>query len=323
MNTKAYNEGTMDERSGQHSTIRFRCSRIAFHFFVFLGLLLNISGCGDSFQPFQENDKYSFSIFGYLDASADTQWIRITPVRQEFNTSAVVPDMKVTLENIQDGETVTLDDSLFVPDSAFILLNFWTTMDIEPSETYRLKAGNTDGAESRVIVTIPEEFPTPRVQAGGGIRIDSTYAIYIDEIIGKIADVQTRWYIRLKSSGEEKMFSFSYSNKIEWVPIFGGVYSVVVKPDQELDQIMKEHNLSSEGELEILHRQFYVASGGPEWNEEIASMDDQTYALPDGFSNVEEGLGYVVGIYSKVVPYKTCRNDRGDLIACSEEEPFW
>lgn len=147
--------------------------------FLITCLFLIFSGCGGSFQPYEKNDKYPFSIFGYFDASADTQWVRISPARQEFNTSADVPDMKVTLKNMQSGESALLKDSLFVPDSAFKFLNFRTTMDIEPGETYELQAESTDGVSSRVTVTIPDEFPTPRFILGVGIGLEPTNTLYI------------------------------------------------------------------------------------------------------------------------------------------------
>lgn len=119
------------------------------------------------------------------------------------------------------------------------------------------------------------------------------------------------------------MFEFSYRNNLSWKPIYDGIYTVEIFPEREREQIMKQTTLSSEGEMEILHRQVFIASGGPEWNEKIPSMDDRVYALPDSFSNVEGGLGYLVGIYSKVIPYKTCRNDDAELVSCPAEKPFW
>jgi hypothetical protein len=43
-----------------------------------------------------------------------------------------------------------------------------------------------------------------------------------------------------------------------------------------------------------------------EWNEEIIILDDVLYALPEGISNVENGLGYMFGMVSKTIPYESC-----------------
>lgn len=41
-----------------------------------------LNGCDHAFEPFAENENASFSMFRYLDVEADTQWIRISPIRQ-------------------------------------------------------------------------------------------------------------------------------------------------------------------------------------------------------------------------------------------------
>ncbi len=311
------------------SAVSFQYSRIGFHLGIFTCLILIISGCGESFQPFQENDRYPFSIFGYLDASADTQWVRISPARQEFNTAAVAPDIEVTLKHLKSGETVTMDDSLFASDSAFIYLNFRTTMDIELDEAYLLKVESPDGAASRVTVTVPEELPTPRLRRETSPTQPTTYSLFIDDSVDHVADVQTIWYVRIYSPDfeERKVFSFYHRNNAERIPTYGGVYSFFIQPHLEMQRIIAESQeflpQDGSGEIEVLHRQIYVASAGPEWNEEIASMDDFLYAIPDGFSNVEDGLGYMIGIDSKIIPFESCRDDQAELISCPEEEAFW
>lgn len=106
----------------------------------------------------QENDKYFFSIFGYLDAAADTQWARITPAREQLNAPAEVPEMEVTLENLNSSETVVMKDSFFASGSGFNYINFYTLADIEPGQSYRIQAKNAKGNSSAFTLSIPAEF---------------------------------------------------------------------------------------------------------------------------------------------------------------------
>jgi hypothetical protein len=76
-------------------------------------------------------------------------------------------------------------------------------------------------------------------------------------------------------------------------------------------------------EIEFMHHQILIASAGPEWDEEIDTMDKLVYALPEGLSNVEDGLGYMVGVVSKLIPFENCTDDMNSPVACPEEEPFW
>ena len=50
----------------------------------------------------------------------------------------------------------------------------------------------------------------------------------------------------------------------------------------------------------------FVANGGPEWSDQFESVDDIIYSLPESFSNVENGLGYLVGIVSKTIRWMSC-----------------
>lgn len=327
MNTKVYSENLNVGKSSKLSAISFRCTRIEFHCFIFTGLLLIISGCGDSFQPFQENDQYYFSIFGYLDASADTQWVRVTPARQEYNMPQEIPDMLVTLQHIESGKSVIMNDSLFVSGEGFTILNFWTTMDMEPEQTYRLKAEYPSGNTSMVMITTPEDFSTPIALEQTSYVGPTTYSLYVDDSVEHLIDVRTKWYVRFYAPGfeENKLYTFSYKDTGRRIPAYGGVYSFPLKPKVERNKIEDENRalLRSGTEMEILHRQIFVASGGPEWNEDISSLDDVAYALPGNITNVENGLGYMVGVISKTVPYATCYNEQHVLILCEEEKPFW
>jgi len=290
-------------------------------------VLLALAGCSDSFQPFQENDVYYFSFYGYLDASADTQWVRVEPARTQLETPPVLPEISVSLENLQSGDATLMNDSLIVMSDSFNVINYWTTVSLEYGRSYRLTAEDAEGRSSRVTVTLPDALPTPRVRKETSPVAPTTYSVFVDDSVEHLVDVQSRWYVRVTAPGYEqrRMFYFSHRNEAEWIPAYGGVYSIFLQPAEELERIRNQSEtlLPSDSEIEILHRQVYVASGGPEWNEDIPTLDDLVYALPGSFSNVENGLGYVVGIDSKIVPLRSCFDDEAVLVPCPEEDPYW
>ncbi|MCW9705406.1 hypothetical protein [Fodinibius salsisoli] len=108
-----------------------------------------VIGCSNTFEPLQENDQYHFSIYGYLDASADTQWVRVMPVRDSLYFSPRPLDAEVTLENVATGQSVVMNDSLFSPLQGVYVYNFWTKMKLEPEQTYRLTARHTTDPKNR------------------------------------------------------------------------------------------------------------------------------------------------------------------------------
>ncbi|HZD06537.1 MAG TPA: hypothetical protein VE173_16610, partial [Longimicrobiales bacterium] len=70
------------------------------------------AACDESFQPLALSE-VPFSVFGYLDASADTQWIRVMPIRPLQVTSPDSFGATVSLEHLGTGRTVGLRDSVF------------------------------------------------------------------------------------------------------------------------------------------------------------------------------------------------------------------
>jgi hypothetical protein len=83
-------------------------------------------------EPFAENAVGPFAIFGYLDLRADTQWVRLMPIRRNLIPTPDPIDAIVTLEHLGTGRVVMLRDSLFAftdgkSGGVGYAHNFWTT----------------------------------------------------------------------------------------------------------------------------------------------------------------------------------------------------
>ncbi len=296
----------------------------AFHFCFLTYFLLALSACNETFQPLQENNKFHFAIYGYLDADADTQWIRVGTVRQRINEPPDPNGIRVTLEELQSSETVVMNDSLFTSRN---VLNYWTTMDIKHEQTYKITAEHSDGKTSWVTVTTPTELPTiPNITLTeeNPIFNDPPGArIYIDGAVEHIADVQSVWYVILNPETENRrrIFRFPLRNNLMPTFSFSGAYSTFANHAKERATIGQ-----SVGDAEILvaARQFFVAAGGPEWDDSLSSLNDFEYFLNETASNVEDGLGYVVGIDTKWFRQRECLTHESSNIApCEPEEPYW
>lgn len=259
--------------------------------------LLTLSGCDDNFQPLQENERHSFSIYGYLDASADTQWVRVTPVREQLEQSTSKPEMEVILDQLQGGDTTVMNDSLLLFPDGFHVLNAWTTTDIEAGQTYRLQAERPDGAVSWVTVTIPDDFPMPRLEGKCNVKL-------VIEGVERLADVQYRWHVRVSRPGRvyETFWTVPFRDRIRRDS--AGVYRVGIQIQLARDRIKERwETLPAYTTVQVLDRHLFVAAAGPDWigNGELESIDDLVYALPEVHSNVDDGTGYVVGIVSKTI----------------------
>lgn len=323
-------------------------------------ILFLVSACRDSFEPHQENDRYLFSIYGYLDSSTDTQWVRITPIRDIliFDDNPVNAD--VTLQDLETDMTIVLNDSLFSYALGARAHNYWTNEPLTPGRTYRLEvrqnqrgseAGNGsneggvsggngvsgEGAEnpiesgiSSATVTLPPDFPPPIVFRPDAPE-DRERATEPDEIyingVKFLADVRMLYLVRNEENGRELVLTLPFMDRV--VPGQNpDSFYLEIEPEEFIERpeaIVQEMNsrfgsMGEEVEFSVLHHQLFVAAAGPEWPD-FGLLDEQVQALPDGVSNVENGVGYLAGIVSKAVPYMSCSTP-GVLVPCPEEKPL-
>lgn len=290
--------------------------------FLLVSLFVVLASCDQEFRPLESNDRYFFSMYGLVDAGADTQWVRITPVREQIDLLTDGSDLKVTLQNLETGREVTLKDSLFTQGRN--VLNFWTDEPVLHNQTYRLKAELPSGESSEVTVTTPNEMPDPMVVIFTVPGLPPDYFVFVDKNVN-LADIQVKYYVRLLASDLDvkRTFSFAYRNEAEIIDDFPDHYTVKIDPDAELEEIERQVLLPPEGEIEVVYRQVYVATSAVEWNEDIETLDDVIYALPQTLLNVNNGLGYVLGVDSKYIPYRGCLDENSYPVPCGEEEPFW
>ena len=122
--------------------------------------------CDEAFEPLSPGRQALVSVFGYLDPSADTQWIRVMPIRPLKTTSPDSFDVSVTLTEVGSGRIIALRDSLirFTPgpaatDSATAFVHdFWTAARIKPGATYRFSATRPGEPTTEAVVKVPQRF---------------------------------------------------------------------------------------------------------------------------------------------------------------------
>lgn len=279
------------------------------------------SGCDQTFNPIRDNYRAPFSMFGYLDVSADTQWVRVTPVRGQIDLSTTVPEMFVSVEDLKSGNRATFKDSLFLHGDGFHVLNAWGATDIlKPEQTVRFKAERPDGAESHVNISFPPDFPTPRMEI---YEMSDLVLVYI-EGVERLVEVQVRALAHVKAPSAGWDYIDVFRRPMRRITKTGtGAYRVQMTPGSKYVVNVPEPPAGWDDlEIEYMHHQLFVASGGPEWNEDFKGLRDIEYSLPERISNVENGTGYMFGIVSKSIPFKSCFDDQGEFIACPAEIPL-
>lgn len=118
-------------------------------------LLLLLSACGSHFDPIVENDREFFSLYGYLDERADTQFVRISPVRETAEDTSRALDARVASQNLATGEEVVWQDSLVQLDDGSTGFLYFAPMRVRHNEHYALTVRRSDGATTETRVMLP------------------------------------------------------------------------------------------------------------------------------------------------------------------------
>lgn len=266
---------------------------------VVVGLLLAafLGSCDPSFSPIKRNNRY-YSVFGYLNASADTQFVRVEKLRDDKATDAPAKlDTKVTLTNVTKGKTAILQDSVFEYHLQGKAHNFFTTMDIIPKQRYRLEVDGEAGTTSAE-VQIPETFPAPVLLASGKYR---TTVEMRD--INRLAAVKEIFLTCLQCNCGAPMRS-TFSHLQDTVHTEHGHVRVVIDLKEEKGKIALSYPKGSA--YALLSYKLVIAQGQYNWPD-FTKFDREAVALPNIASNVKKGVGYLGGIVSDTLSMvKSC-----------------
>ena len=265
-----------------------------------------LSRCETAVDPFVESKERCFSIGGYLDALADTQFVRVMPVRYTLFPAPDPIDALVTLEHLASGHKATWRDSLFLFQDGSAAHNFWSTEPLAPLETYRFTVERSDGVASAATVTLPDTFPDPVLCASvDRFHIDNPPAILDDPPIiiingiERYAAVEVIYEIQLLNTPSRIIRKQGISH-MDDIRITGIGDQVTVSMIRDLQQIASTQGAAIE-EIIITEVEVRVAAAGSDWPD--AGLDLETLALPEVVANIEKGWGFLGSVASKTVPW--------------------
>lgn len=256
-------------------------------------LVVVLGGCDPTVQSFEDNGR-DYSIFGYLDASADTQYVRVEPLRDSMLTRA--PETlgaDVTLTHLETGRIVALRDSLFRFLDGATFHNFYTTVDIEPTATYRLEVRGPGGAESRAQTVVPDTFPSPEILAAveearcvpEGSDEENNPAVLRLRGIERLVAVKTLYY---RTNPRTRWAVDHLADTLQTAP---GTILAEIPYGTDICDVPR----GRDGQVDVFRIEVVVAAGDPEWPD-FTGLDPALKTLPEATSNVEGGVGYLGGV---------------------------
>ncbi|MDZ7773387.1 MAG: hypothetical protein U5K31_11710 [Balneolaceae bacterium] len=117
--------------------------------------LFAMTGCEDSLDPYEEQPGF-YAIYGALDLKSELNYIRVKDLDDPLTSDSTRNlDVTVTLENLDTGAKEMLTDSVVKFENVYTH-NFRTDMQIQPGDTYRIRAEGPGGEASTASTTTPE-----------------------------------------------------------------------------------------------------------------------------------------------------------------------
>lgn len=246
---------------------------------IALGIL---AGCDTTVDPFQTSTNY-FSIGGIIDASADTQFVRLTPLRRKAAISAEPLDALVTTIDLVTGEKAVWHDSVFTLHPDGVAHNVWSTFDFKPGRSYRFEARTPEGGVSSAVVALPDTFPEVVIQIPWFSSMATINALEVENL----ADLRLIFCGRGVDSPTIQRIDVSL---IERASRFQNGFTA---------RVVANEIAESMGLPRVYWIRVLAMAAGPDWPD-FDEMDEETLALPDSYSNVENGVGFLGGVTSRL-----------------------
>lgn len=269
-------------------------------------LLLLATGCDPTVEPFNENDLH-YSIFSYLHVGADTQFVRVEPLRDGLPTRAPeTMDVQVELTDLTTGQTVALRDSLFHYLGDAAVHNYYATVAIAPTAAYRLIVNGPEDTESRAQTQVPDTFPTPIVREPMDFLPDcdfikSAEATIAIRDIERLVAVKTVYHINEPALSRE---THAVGHLEDTTHVENGVIEAQIDYGRDWCELKRNSRNPEDVFLEKI--EVVVAAGSPDWPDYVG-LDLETEMLPGVTSNVEGGVGLFGGVATDTVviyPYR-------------------
>jgi hypothetical protein len=202
-------------------------------------------------------------------------------------------DAEVRLIQTSTGQETELNDSLFTFQKNFYAWNFWTTLPMEEGEEYKLIAEDSEGNRSTATFQMPQNFPYPNVEYSYRTETGWVRGSGVDTLV--VADAIYDVKLKFEDSDHiEYGLKISHLEDVNYDENGNFEFSL-----NDKRTIASKFNLRQMA-VEILRREVEVVSGNEDWPDVVGLVKEEI-VLPNINSNVDNGMGVVMGIVSRRV----------------------
>ena len=270
-----------------------------------MGAMLLLSSCDDSVDAFIGTEK-PFTIWGFINAGADTQFVRVFPINDELLQDVREDiDARVFSTNLTTGERLEWNYENVQFDSLISGHVFWSGFRGVHEHRYRLEVVRSDGATSSVEVTMP-----PEVDFRVEVRENSTIIpVSIEGSIPNLVGVRVTynavnvpplqaWPVgTVVADPVQFPVTLGYDNLLEQQ---GDTWTFEIDMVRDFDAVSRIYGLNclitselgSAPDVWLRTMQISALAADSTWAPPGGDFDPNALAVPGTFSNVENGFGF-------------------------------
>ncbi len=292
--------GWMDERATEkvvHPPWRARVLTLL----AALVLSLLLAACdGVEVFPFRETDNY-YSVYGYLDTFADSQFVRVVPLRTRLERAQSPTDApfasidaRVTSFDLTSGDSLVWTWALVRFDDGTYGHLFGARLSpLFPGRTYRLEVRRSDGKTTRAETTVPLKprwHLGPPQQHEGGLG----QTVRLEGVPNRPDDIGVTYTVGPPGSIRPPRVRIPYgrSGRLQ-----DGAWTldVLLSRDAEAVRDSLAQRLGPDfafGPLVLFAVTMTTATLDAAWDPPGGVFDPALLMLPGTFSNVQNGFGF-------------------------------
>jgi hypothetical protein len=249
-------------------------------------LVLLLAGCEDAIGPAPDDGRV-FTLYGQLNARADTQAIIVIPIRDTLGIEPPRPlDARFTSEDLTTGTVQVWRDSLVQRPDGRTRHVFWMPFRAQHEHRYRLRVEDREGRAATAEVPMPPEATYQRLDPvySFGNRVLLPTEIHNAPVV---LDARVR-YDLLSSDRELVSYTVPYEATLD-----GGTWRIEIDLAEDAEAIIEAFGFDMR--LRAIELSFFVANR--RWEPPLDGFDPTVLIQPGQYSNVSGGFGFVGGGY--------------------------
>ena len=264
--------------------------------FYFLISILLLVGCKEDVTAVLDTDRV-YSLYGVLSPELDRQTVRVYPIESTLQPAPNAPlDAHFTSLDVQTGEVRVWQDSLIQEANGQYAHVFASPFRAEYEHTYQIEVERSDGATSRVEVTVPPRAELVLLEPTTTFPILSP--VLVNNAVPRLIQVEVTYrvsYLLVNAdASEEGAVVLNYTNKVQQEP-GGWIVPIDLWTDfREIkDRLERQGPLDDRAGIRLRQIGLRLIVANEEWNPPGGVFNPEALVEAGTLSNIEAGFGFV------------------------------